>query len=201
MQSKYLLALALFFALSGAGLIGYMVYEDIKYEEEDSSAIVKDEQSTESGVCEKKEVQLRMGDMMLTGILEPGEKYTSIFGLQNCRKIQRDDLVTFQPNKGGQFITRIARALPGDKVEIIKDEESNAWNIKINGNFLPWKAGKKYYFGTSSEPILKTQEKKLGSELNEGEYILLSINAPGHLDSSLFGRISAEKIRGIVELD
>lgn len=115
----------------------------------------------------------------------------------SCNTVKKGDFVLYKTSPSTLGRLRRIVAVPGDRFEVIKNPKEKAWNIKINGKYLPWQKGRPYFFGSlKGKPILRTAQENYLGVVPEDNYILFSLVAPGSMDSGLAGFVRQDQLAG-----
>ncbi len=142
---------------------------------------------------------LEMKDVYMAGRIEKGAQFRMLPGWYSCHPVERGDLVYYSYSDQDEPVVKIARGLPGDRFETVRDPKRPAWNLKVNEEVIDWDRGGPYFFGTDEPPTLSLYESERNNVLREGELILLSNVPPGDADSARIGLARVQDLVGKVE--
>jgi hypothetical protein len=148
--------------------------------------------------CVKETEEVTMGDSLMSGIIEPGEKIQVLMNYYECNPLQRGDVVLYRFSQMVNPVIKIVRAIEGDKFELEKDEVKSAWNLLVNGDKV-MHGEEPYFFGGATKPTISLYEKSRNNVLAKDEAIVLSNVPPGGSDSGIFGLSARIDIIGKVK--
>ncbi len=148
--------------------------------------------------CPAGELSLTMGDVYMRGILEKGQSFRTVLNWYACNPPASGDLVLFRISPVSEPVVRRVVAVPGDKINVVKDESDNGWNLEINGSVVETE-GRPYFFGADVPPPLSLYAKSRDGQIRDGEIIVFSSFPPGESDSGTLGAVSLKDVLGKVE--
>lgn len=150
--------------------------------------------------CPGDVVEIENPDDQLGSIAKRGQKLKVTLNWFACNPLERDSLVYYRFSSALDPIVRIVRAIPGDKFEVVRSKDGNAWNLEVNGDLVMSDDGKSpYFFGGKGNTTLGLYQKNTNGVLAENDVIVFAAVPPGDNDSGLFGVTSARAIMGKVE--
>ncbi len=127
----------------------------------------------------------------LSGLIEPGSCILVAEGYYNCNDVKRGEVVAYNYRGNNNLIIKIVKAIPGDSFSL------NNSRILVNGEILRNTEGKEYIIRDTRMLSLYTKDYPI---IPEDTFLILGNLASGSLDSSRFGLISKQDIRGRVFL-
>ncbi len=139
-------------------------------------------------------------DKLLYGVVAEGEKMVYLKNYYSCNPFREGDLVEYQFAPSYPTVVKIIRAVQGDTIELVEDNERKAWNLRVNGKKVPFRGGAYFFGSNSTPPPLAEYIKKHKGRVHAGDVIVLSAVAPGITDSGIFGPVSKRNIVGKVEV-
>lgn len=136
----------------------------------------------------------------LSGIIENGEKILLLRGYYACHKIERKDIVAYDFAGNENLIIKIVKALPGDSFSLKKKEDLSGWNIIINDEIVVNSDNQPYVLDDKKHKMLSLYEESYKGIIPEDSYLILGNIPHGTIDSTLFGLVNKNDIRGKVEI-
>jgi len=152
-----------------------------------------------AGPCPGKTLTKKMQDVYLRGILEKDEEYQLIQDWYWCNEVKRGEVILFKYSDQQPPVVRKVYGVPGDKFEVIFDEDMNAWKVKIAGK-IHMHGDKPFTFGGEEKPVLKLLEESRNGVLGPREIIIFASFPPGETDSSILGVVNLNDVVGKVVL-
>lgn len=150
----------------------------------------------EDGLCEVSVIESKIIGTSLEPFLADGSTVQALKDYYSCHAIQKGDMVIFKI--GSDALIKIVKGLPGEQFLLQKDE-TELWNIIINGEKVKNSEGMPYAFNEDHYRILHRNETAYTNIIPEGAYLLLGDWPEGTDDSSVFGFIGKNNIIGKVE--
>ena len=130
-------------------------------------------------------------------LLSSGDS-VSIIRSNDTTDLKTDDIIACRFSGSVNPLIKIIKGQPGDHWELVKQEDIDAYEIKVNGQVLVTSEGKHY-----SIPEPRSKMIKLYAEnypvIPEDTYLVLGNRPEGTLDSTRFGLIHGRQIIGRVE--
>ena len=150
--------------------------------------------------CPGEVIDIVNTDDLLGAAAKKGQTLKVTLNWYGCNPLERGALVYYRFSTTLPPIVRFLRAVPGDKFEVVRDKERDAWNLKVNGELVMDETGEKpYFFGAKPPATLSLYEKQSKGILANGDVILLAAVSPGQNDSGIFGVANVADILGKAE--
>lgn len=150
--------------------------------------------------CPGHDVSLSMVDNYLRGTLEQGESVLLKLNWFLCHDMELGDLVAYRFSEYHDPVIRRVIAKSGDRIQVVFDDKTKDWTLKINGSFYKDYSGELYHFGTQrGEPPLKLYERDHGGVLTKDLVVLMSTVTPGLTDSGFFGVVHRSDVIGLIQ--
>lgn len=164
---------------------GYFIYQGLGFG------------SSEDDPCREKTIAGMMRSPLMKGVLEKGSSYRVDLNFYKCNSVELNDVVAFEISGDLGMIVKTVKAIPGQVLQVVKNEEKKAWSVLADGEYLLQSNGEPIYFGVArvKPPIAKYLEDLKGI-LPSDRYLLFSEVSPGINDSGVLGAISKKKILG-----
>lgn len=173
-------------------LIGLLLIRQYFENEEKNSLLSQD--------CVEGIQDLVMQKPYLRGVLDKGQPYQVLIMQKNCTQYTSGEAVSFKVSKNSMPITRVVRAVAGQKIELKSSNDRRAWVVAVDGHFIKDYRGEIYQFGVyPTPPPIGLYIKNNGHILHKGHYLLFSTVSPGVNDSGQFGIIADEAIVGLAQ--
>lgn len=142
----------------------------------------------------------------MKNVFPEGTVYKFLEGYQKCNTLRRGDiLVVEKPSENAPseviLLPRVLRASPGDLVEVFPSPVHKGFSLKINGEMLYDLDGKKPHLFSPGQWDLKEGRvhglfKKGSFTLGPDEYLVFSSLSPSFNDSSSWGPVRGQQIKG-----
>lgn len=135
----------------------------------------------------------------LTPLINPGQTVKLIYGYYDNQSVKREDIVAYNyaGNKAAPII-KIVKAVPGDKWRLEKNNQSDDYQIIVNGQPLKNSEGEFYQIPEAKIRMLELYARDYPI-LPENTYLILGNQIAGTLDATRFGLIGKSDIIGRVE--
>lgn len=173
----------LFFCL----VLGYLAFQ-IKSE--------KSEDNSDGRLAEVKQFEVR-GDS-LAPLINPGQTIKLVYGYYDYQPVKREDIIAYNYAGNAVPIIKIIKAIPGDKWELKKNDQSDSYRIIVNGQSLKNSLGEFYQIPEAEIKMLKLYVRDYPI-IPLNTYLILGNRTAGTLDATRFGLINKKDIIGKVE--
>lgn len=147
--------------------------------------------------CLKGEQEFIMDDDTMYDLLLKGKSYVAFTEWKECVHLSQGDIVLYRYSPSGDPVARRVAAVPGDKIELVRNPVRNNWFLKVNGK-LYLAGDKPYGFGSIAAHPISIYEKAHKGLLDDKALVVFSHNPPGNRDSGDFGVVSIDDIVGLV---
>lgn len=151
---------------------------------------------TKASGCIYEYEKMQVYGTSMTGVLEPGVIVLVKKGHYTCNKPERNDLVIYK--LPSEKLVKIIKAIPGDRVELVKEEDSSNYNLVVNDWVLRNSEADPYKINQRSFNILNGYIQEYGGVVPNNAYIILGNKATGSKDSTQFGLVSINDFLGKV---
>ena len=130
---------------------------------------------------------------------EEGKTYQLLPNWYACHEVGRGDSIYLKYSDRFPPVIKIAYGIPGDRFNLERDKEHEAWNIKINHEWVTDPNGVNHFFGGKAPPVLALFEKSLKGVLGAKNCIVFSEVSPGSADSGRLGVVNSDDFLGKIE--
>jgi len=132
----------------------------------------------------------------MSGLLEPGDNISIMFGFYRCNEVQNGDIVAYNYGGSDVPIVKIIKAVPGDSFRLEKAQDG--WNIIVNWEVVKNSKGQPYTLTQQGYSMLSLYVNDYKGIIPENSYLLLGNLPLGTVDSSYFGLVGRSDILGKV---